>query len=110
MAFFSVGANVVGGWLSDRIHLKRLLGFRMAMQMVGMAGLAGLGSLIGRWAFISARLRGAVRHDVDGSFSRFYGRFTGAISGLSMSVMVYASAAGPYLFSKGNDLFDRIAP
>lgn len=108
MAFFSVGANVVGGWLSDRIHLKWLLGFMMAMQMVGMAGLADLGSPIGRWAFILGHgfAGGLFATMSTVPFPRFYGRRRlGAISGLSMSVMVYASAAGPYLFSKGHDLF-----
>lgn len=108
MAFFSVGSNTIGGWLSDRIPLKWILGFMMFMQMIGIVGLAYLGTPAGRWALI-------VGHGCSGGlfstmstvpFPRFFGRrHLGAISGLSLSIMVYASAVGPYLFSKGLDIF-----
>jgi len=108
MAFFSVTSNMIGGWLSDRIDLKWILGFMMAMQAVGIVGLATLDSPAGRWLFI-------VGHGCSGGlfatmttvpFPRFFGRaHLGAISGLNMSVMVFASAVGPFLFSAGFDYF-----
>jgi len=108
MAFFSVASNVIGGWLADRIDLRWILGFMMLMQMVGIVGLTAMGTPIGWWALI-------VGHGCSGGLfatlttvplPRFFGRqHLGAISGLSLSVMVYASAAGPYLFSKGLDIF-----
>lgn len=108
MAFFGVASNLIGGWLSDRINLKWILGFMMAMQILGIIGLAGLATAPGRWALI-------VGHGCAGGLfatmttvplPRFFGRdHLGAISGLSLSIMVFASAAGPYYFSKGLDIF-----
>lgn len=108
MAFFGVLSNIMGGWLSDRIQLKWILCFMMGMQMIGIVGLTGLDNPIGRAALI-------VGHGCSGGlfatmttvpFPRFFGRVhLGAVSGMSLSVMVYASAIGPYLFSKGLDIF-----
>ncbi len=108
MAFISVLTNTVGGWLSDRLHLKWILGFMMIMQAAGIVGLAYLDSATGRALFF-------VGHGASGGlfavlttvpFPKFFGRaHLGSISGLNMSIMVFASALGPFLFSAGFDYF-----
>ena len=108
MAIISVVSNTVGGWLSDRIALRWILGFMMVMQAMGVLGLGFLGSDAGQWLFV-------IGHGASGglfavlttvTFPRFFGRdHLGAISGLNMSIMVFASALGPYLFSAGYDYF-----
>ncbi len=108
MAFISVVTNTVGGWLSDRIALKWLLGFMMVMQAAGIVGLAYLDSAAGRTLFF-------IGHGASGglfavlttvTFPKFFGRaHLGAISGINMTIMVFASALGPYLFSAGFDYF-----
>lgn len=108
MAFFSVASNIIGGWLSDRIELKWILGFMMVTQMIGIVGLAGLGTPVGRWALIvgCGCSGGLFATMTTVPFPRFFGRVhLGAISGLSLSIMVFGSAIGPYLFSKGLDIF-----
>jgi len=108
MAFFSVTTNMVGGWLSDRINLKWLLLYMTFMQFVGTAGLAAFGTPLGRWAIIVGfgSSGGLFSTMTTVPFPRYFGRaHLGAISGLGMSIMVYASAIGPYFFSKGLDLF-----
>lgn len=108
MAFVSVASNTTGGWLSDRIQLKWLLGFMMLMQATGIIGLAALATSIGPALFY-------IGHGASGGLfailttvvlPRFYGRaHLGAISGVNMSIMVFASALGPFLFSAGHDIF-----
>jgi OFA family oxalate/formate antiporter-like MFS transporter len=108
MAFISVASNTVGGWLSDRITLKWILGFMMVMQAGGIVGLSVLDHPAGRILFV-------IGHGASGGlfavlttvpFPRFFGRtHLGAISGLNMSIMVFASALGPFLFSAGMDYF-----
>jgi MFS transporter, OFA family, oxalate/formate antiporter len=102
MAFFGVSANFTGGWLSDRIRLKYLLFVMMTAQAMGTAGLLFLGETPGWWLFVSGYgvsggLFGLMTTVV---WPRFYGRrHLGAISGLNTSIMVFASAIGPVLFS-----------
>lgn len=108
MAFVSVASNTFGGWLSDRIQLKWLLGFMMLMQATGIVGLAALEKSVGPALFY-------IGHGASGGLfailttvvlPRFYGRsHLGAISGVNMSIMVFASALGPFLFSAGHDVF-----
>lgn len=108
MAFYSVVSNTVGGWLSDRIQLKWILGFMMLTQAAGTAGLAMLDTPLGTQLFIIGYgcAGGLFATLTTVPFPRFYGRtHLGAISGLNMSIMVFASALGPYLFSLGYDYF-----
>ncbi len=104
MPLFSVTANLTGGWLSDRIPLNRLLLFMMAMQAIGTSALLFFDTTWGFWLAvggygISGGLFGCL---VTVTWPRFFGvQHLGAISGLNMSIMVFASAIGPYLFAKG---------
>ena len=106
MAFLSVTSNTIGGWLSDRIQLKWILGFMMIMLATGIVGLATLETSLGHNLFIfGLGLSGGLFATLTTvPFPRFFGRtHLGAISGLNMSIMVFASALGPFLFSMGHD-------
>jgi MFS transporter, OFA family, oxalate/formate antiporter len=108
MALFSVLSNTVGGWLSDRIDLKWILAFMMVTQAGGILGLTALNMPLGQAFFILGYgcSGGLFATMTTVPFPRFFGReHLGAISGLNMSIMVFASALGPYLFSAGFDYF-----
>jgi sugar phosphate permease len=107
MAFFSVPTTIVGGWISDKIKLKYLLMVFLCGQLVGTIGLLNLGAPWGRWMIYGGYGTAAGLFGLLGlvAFPRFYGRaHLGAISGLNMSIMVFASAIGPFLFSQMRDL------
>jgi MFS family permease len=107
MTFFSVTANLAGGWLGDRIKLKYLLLIMMTAQFFGTIGLAYASEPLGR-AFLTAGFGitgGLFVNLVTIVWPRYFGRaHLGAISGLNMSVMVFTSALGPTFFSGGQYL------
>jgi OFA family oxalate/formate antiporter-like MFS transporter len=102
MSFFSIGANFLGGWVSDRIKLKWLLIVMMAAQAIGTTGLMSFGEPIGRGMLtvgygVAGGLFGTI---VTVTWPRFFGRkHLGAISGLNLCIMMFASAMGPVVFS-----------
>ncbi|MFC1761645.1 MFS transporter [Planctomycetota bacterium] len=102
----SAVSALVGGWLSDRIRLRWLLQTTVLCQMLSALGLFGLSGSVGRLVFIvgygvSVALFGLLLTTV---WPRYYGRkHLGAISGLAMSTLVFASAIGPFLFSAIRD-------
>ena len=103
MPVFSVTSNLVGGWLSDRMPLNRLLLFMMAMQAIGTGALVWFNTPAGFWlAVIGFGLSGGLFGClVTVTWPRFFGlAHLGAISGLNMSIMVFASAIGPYLYAR----------
>ncbi len=103
MSAFTVSVNFLGGWISDRMKLKWLLLLMMLAQGAGSAGMLSFGEPIGWWLLV-------VGYGVSGglfnvlvtvTWPRFFGRkHLGAISGMNMSIMVFASAIAPALFAK----------
>ena len=107
MSLFSVGANLFGGWISDRLKLKWLLITMMAAQVIGTTGLLSFGEPLGRLLFTVGfgTAGGLFSVLVIVTWPRFYGcKHLGAISGLNMSIMVFASAIGPAVFAVGRNL------
>ncbi len=102
MPLVSVTANFAGGWMSDRYRLKYLLFIMAAGQLLGTLGLMHFGGVAGRIGMIaglgvSGGLFGVI---LTVAWPRFFGRLhLGAISGLNMSLVVFASALGPLMFS-----------
>lgn len=98
----SVAIRLVAGWASDRIRLKHLLLLlllSMAVSMVGTIalspGVAVVVLIIGNGLSI-----GLVGLLMSVTWPRYYGTtHLGAISGFSMAMTVFGSAAGPWLFS-----------
>lgn len=99
---FSIGANIIGSWISDRIQHKYLMVVMMLAQFVALIGLLMFESFNGRMIFsisqgITGGLFGTLTTVV---FPRFYGRLhLGEISGVNISILVFASAIGPILIS-----------
>jgi MFS family permease len=109
MSFVGVIARFGSSWLCDRtsIKLKWHLVVMMVSQSVGTLGVLLFGSTLG-WGLvavgygITGGLMGAL---LNIAWPRFFGReHLGAISGLNMSIMVWASAIGPLLFSFAEEL------
>jgi len=102
MSFFSVTANFFCSWISDKIRLKWLLLAMMVAQIISLFGLLNFSEFYGRAIFtVFQGLSGGTFFAVSTVvFPRYFGRkHLGAISGLSMSIMVFASAIGPVFFS-----------
>ncbi|MBN1511420.1 MAG: MFS transporter [Phycisphaerae bacterium] len=107
MAAFGVVSNLFAGWLSDRVRLKWLLAAMLLMQAVGTFGLSEFGHFRGRALLvIGYGIGGGLFATIATvTWPRFFGReHLGAISGVNMSVMVFASAIGPVWFSAGQTL------
>lgn len=105
-AVLSVALKVLGGILSDRVSVRTLLYIFASGHLLSAIGLFLLSSKAGFWIII-------LGYGINSGFfsvlagvcyPRLFGRkHLGAISGLSMSIIVFSSAIGPYLFSKVND-------
>ncbi len=109
MAVISIATRFVSGWVCDRTRtkIKWLLVIMMLMQAVGTVGLILFRTNTG-WVLtaagygISGGLFGTI---FNVAWPRFFGRkHLGAVSGLTMSILVFASAIGPWLFSFGRDI------
>jgi MFS transporter, OFA family, oxalate/formate antiporter len=108
-SFFSVGSNLLAGWLSGFTRVKYLLAvenffgllFWVAVWLVPLNGFSGPALLVvgmGISGGIWANLMGVV-------LARFFGRdHLGAISGVVMATMVLSSAVGPYIFGLTREL------
>jgi len=107
MAACSVFANLVAGWASDRFRLKWLLILMLLGQSVGTLGLLDFSRPVG-WAMLifgHGLANGLFILLAAVVWPRFFGRrHLGAITGLNMCIMVFASAIGPVLFAKAKAL------
>jgi len=101
-----VGAAVIAGWFSDHIRLKWLLQITVVGQLLSALGLYDLSTMAGKTLFvtgfgISGGLFGLLLTIV---WPRYFGReHLGAINGLTSSILVFASAIGPFMFSSLRD-------
>lgn len=113
MSVISVSTNLVSGWLSDRMQLKYLLLTMMAAMFIGTLSVPYLGTFSGKIALalglgISGGIFGCL---VGVTWPRYFGRkHLGAISGLNMASMVFASAIGPPLFGLSLSWVDAYDP
>ena len=107
MSVFSLITHFISGWISDRISLKYLLMIMMAATGMGLMGFLDFGSV---WARMLVVVNLGIMGGLFGCLSvvawpRFFGRkHLGAISGLSMGCMVFASAIGPPIFGLAENL------
>ncbi|WP_372933963.1 MFS transporter [Mariniphaga sediminis] len=102
ISFMSVGISFLGGWISDRIHLKYLLYFFLVGELIAVLSLANLDGGFYYYGFIVGHGMGNGLYSVlmTVTWPRFYGRQNlGRISGFVMALIVFASALGPVLFS-----------
>ncbi|MGM0375742.1 MAG: MFS transporter [Bacteroidota bacterium] len=105
----SVGFSLLFNFLSDFMDLKKLLLIMLGGATIWSLGLIGLSSGWGLIPVIAgAGITGglfAVLNSV--AWPRMFGRQNlGAISGRAMSMLVFASALAPYLFSLSKTFFN----
>lgn len=102
MSLVGVVARFAAGYLSDRIRIKWLLIAMMAAELLGTAGMLVFASR-GGWIMVSLGygIAGGIFGTlINVAWPRFFGRENlGGIAGINMSVIVFASAIGPWIFS-----------
>lgn len=113
MAVVSVLVNLAFGWVSGRMRLKYLLFVMNVAAVVGVLGLLYVGTTVGMAMYILGNgVCGGAFMALGGIvWPRFFGRkHLGAISGVAMSSLVLASAAGPVLFALAFRVSGSYAP
>ena len=109
ISFVGVATRFAASWLADRtkLKLKWLLLVMMAAQILGTVGMLIFASNTG-WGMtaLGYGITGGIWGIIFSvALPRFFGReHLGAISGLTMSICVLASAVGPWLFSRGQSI------
>ena len=102
MAFVALATNLLGGWLSDRIRLGRLLGLMMGAQIVASLGLITINTVWGRALFAFGYGLGVGLFGILNvvTWPRLFGQYgLGRIVSMGMSVIILTTAIGPLLFS-----------
>lgn len=102
VSVISVVVSLVGGYISDRIHLKHLLILILSGQIIALFSLAKLNDGIYYFTYIVGNgiVAGIYNILMAVTWPRFYGRENlGRITGFVMAIIVFASALGPILFS-----------
>jgi len=105
-AIASTTVNLLASWQADKHPLKPFLIAMLCFFIVGGYGLLELENNWGYWLMVIGIGGGGGLWGVISNlaFIRYFGPANlGAISGLCTSVMVFASAIGPALFSLGLD-------
>lgn len=101
LAFVSTSADLLGGYLSDRVPMKSLLMVMQTGLAIGLVSLNFFGTTLGFWLTaiglgISSGLFSLL---VGAAWPKLFGRkFLGSISGYNMAWIVSGSALGPVLF------------
>jgi MFS family permease len=101
-AMTALGGNFLGGWLSYRVTLTRLMALAMFVLAVGLAALPHLSSLaaVMAWAAAMGAGGGLVMVLFFSVWPRLYGRHhLGQIQGIAQAMTVFASAIGPLLLA-----------
>ena len=108
-AVFATVTNLLCGWLVDKRSLKPFMIVMLSGFLLGAIGLLYLQHTWGYAALVVGFGIGGGLWSVTSNlaFIRNFGPLhLGEISGLCTSIMVFASAIGPALFSLGLDYFD----
>lgn len=102
MPIFSISGSFLCGYLCDRFDLRWALMLMMFSLALGLVGLLQLHGLAGKfWMIFGLGISGgcfSVLSTV--AFPHYFGqKHLGVINGVSMFIVVFASALGPKLFS-----------
>lgn len=111
--FVSAAANLISGFLIDRVPPRFLLSAALAAMVGAMltatsiaspAGVVVYGSVLGMMQGMSQAVQSTV-------YAHYFGRIhIGAIKGLATTVTVAGTAAGPLILAVGFDLSGSYAP
>ena len=103
-SFISIFGRLIGGWISDKIKLKYLLSVFLVGMIISIIGMILLnGGTVPLWSLIIGNgiMGGLFALILSIVWPTYFGRkHLGAISGLNMSIMVFFSAVGPWIFSQ----------
>jgi len=102
-SILGIGSRLSGGWLSDRVPLRYLLAGMLVGIAVGAAGLIVPHAGSRFWLIVAGNgvCGGLFGLLFQITWPRFFGRLhLGAISGMNMSLVVFASALGPVAFGQ----------
>ncbi len=102
VSVISVVVSLTGGYISDRIQLKYLLILILTGQVIALFSLAKLNDGFYYYTYILGNgiVSGIYNILMAVTWPRFYGRENlGRITGFVMSIIVFASALGPIMFS-----------
>ncbi|WP_075591315.1 MFS transporter [Labilibacter marinus] len=106
MSIISVTTSFIFNALSDHVKLKNLLYIMIVGGIIVSLGLAFLSLPVGYYLLVfgSGLMGGLFAVLSSVTWPRFFGRKNlGAISGVSMQMIVFSSAIGPFLFSLSNE-------
>jgi OFA family oxalate/formate antiporter-like MFS transporter len=112
VAIAATSVNLLAGWLADSRRLKPFLIIMLCGFIMGAIGLLNLESNWGYWLLVAGFGGSGGLWSVlsNLAFIRNFGPLhLGEISGLCTSIMVFASAIGPAMFSLGLDFFGTYA-
>jgi OFA family oxalate/formate antiporter-like MFS transporter len=101
-SFISITMNFIVGYVADRTRLRFVITFMALSGALFCAGILQLPSKAGMIILVTAMgcIWGAFPIANNVGFARYFGRsHIGAITGASMSWVVFGSAVGPLLFS-----------
>jgi len=102
MSLISVSLSLLGGVISDRIKLKYLIYIILFGELLALFCLAKMNSGVYYVGFIIGNgiVSGMFNVLMAVTWPRFYGRdHLGEITGFVMSLIVFGSALGPFIFS-----------
>ncbi|MCX2983165.1 MFS transporter [Halieaceae bacterium IMCC14734] len=112
VAIAATSVNLLAGWLADSRRLKPFLVIMLGGFIMGAIGLLNLEADWGYWLLVAGFGGSGGLWSVISNlaFIRNFGPLhLGEISGLCTSIMVFASAIGPAMFSLGLDFFGTYA-
>lgn len=113
VAIFHIATTLSLGSFVERIQLRFILMFMVAMQTVSLIGLANLDDAWLRWLYIAGCgfAWGAFGIIYNVTWPRFYGRkHLGSINGWVGGATVVTSAIGPYMFGLSEQLYQSFMP
>lgn len=105
ISIISVSTAIIGNYISDIIRLKTLLFIMLTASLTATLGIVGLNYGWGIYLLIAGLgiMGGLFATLMPIVWPRFFGRkHLGEISGKAMSMLVFASAIGPVVFSTSN--------
>lgn len=111
IAIISTLADLVGGYLSDRIPLKYLLATMQGGLTLALIGITYYHSNIGMMiTALGFGISGGLFAQLSGSaWPKLFGRtHLGSIAGMSMSWLVMGSSLGPYMLSLGGETVEGV--
>ena len=113
-SFISIAVRLLGGWISDKIKLKYLLSAFILGMIISISGMILLdGGKIPLWSLVfgNGMMSGLFALVLSIAWPTYFGRKNlGAISGLNMTIIIFFSAIGPWIFSQSLALSNSYRP